>query len=73
VERAFDQAEVLQVLDARAIEDVLERARGHRGNGTLRSILEDHSPGTTLPRNVLEEAFLAICRETGVPHPEVDA
>ena len=31
VERAFDQAEVLEVLDARQIEDVLARTRGHRG------------------------------------------
>ena len=32
VERAFDEAEFREVLDARAIEDVLERTKGHRGN-----------------------------------------
>jgi very-short-patch-repair endonuclease len=72
VERAFDQAEVLQVLDARAIEDVLERTHGHRGNGTLRSVLDQHSPGSTLTRNDLEEAFLAICRTAQLPWPEVN-
>ncbi len=72
VERAFDQAEVLQVLDARAIEDVLQRTNGHRGNGTLRAILNEHRPGSTLTRNDLEEAFLAICDRAGLPRPGVN-
>ena len=46
VERAFDQAEVLQVLDARQIEDVLDRTSGHRGTpSSARS-----SPSTRPPR-----------------------
>ena len=73
VERAFDQAEVLEVLDARAIEDVLERTNGHRGNAALRAILAEHVPGSTVTRSGLEEAFLAICRATGLPQPEVNA
>lgn len=73
IERAIDQAELLQLLDAKAIEDVLERAHGHRGNTPLRSILKDHSPGTTLTRNDLEEAFLAITRTAGLPRPDVNA
>ena len=32
VERAFDQADVLQALDADHIEDVLRRTNGHRGH-----------------------------------------
>jgi very-short-patch-repair endonuclease len=73
VERALDQAAVLEVLDAREIEDVLHRTNGHRGNATLRSILDDHARGTTLTRNNLERAFLAICRQAGLPQPEVNA
>jgi hypothetical protein len=72
VERAFDQAEVLQVLDANQIEDVLGRTHGHRGNAMLRSILDDYAPGTALTRNTLEEAFLAICDNAGLPRPEVN-
>jgi predicted transcriptional regulator of viral defense system len=72
VERAFDQAEVLQVLDARQIEDVLARAGRHRGAAVLRAVLEDHSPGRTLTRNDLEEAFLAICDQARLPRPAVN-
>jgi predicted transcriptional regulator of viral defense system len=60
VERAFDRAEVLEVLDARAIEDVLERTRGHRGHATLRSILDTHAAGSTLTRSELEELSRAV-------------
>jgi predicted transcriptional regulator of viral defense system len=73
VERAFDQAEVLRVLDAREIEDVLARTNGHRGNATLRAILTEHAPASTLTRSGLEERFLAICRGAGLPRPEVNA
>ncbi len=73
VERAFDQAEVLRVLDALEIEDVLARAGNHRGAGVLRAVLAGHVAGSTLTRNDLEEAFLAICRQAGVPTPEVNA
>ncbi len=73
VERAFDQADVLQALDADQIEDVLRRTNGHRGHATLRSILDDHARRPTLTRNELEAAFLAICDEAGLPRPEVNA
>jgi very-short-patch-repair endonuclease len=73
VERAIDQAELLQLLDAKAIQDVLERTHGHKGNAPLRSILNDHLPGSTPTRNDLEEAFLQICRTAGLPQPEVNA
>ncbi|MEY2442753.1 MAG: hypothetical protein QOJ46_2179 [bacterium] len=72
VERAFDQAEVLEVLDARQIEDVLARAGPHRGAGMLRAVLDDHSRGTTLTRNKLEAAFLAICDRASLPRPQVN-
>ena len=73
VERAFDQAEVLEVLDAREIEDVLARTNGHPGAGVLRAILDDHRRTPALTRNELEDRFLAICRSAGVPVPEVNA
>jgi predicted transcriptional regulator of viral defense system len=73
IERAVDEAEYREVLDAAAIEDVLARAGHHRGAGVLRAILDDHAPGSTRTRNELEEAFLAICDRVGLPRPEVNA
>ena len=73
VERAVDQAEVLQVLDARQIEDVLDRAGNHPGAGILRAVLAEHAPASTRTRNDLEEAFLAICRAANLHQPEVNA
>jgi predicted transcriptional regulator of viral defense system len=73
LERACDQAELLQLFDLRAVEDVLSRADGRRGAATLRAVLAEHAIGTTLTRNDLEERFLAICREAGIPQPEVNA
>jgi very-short-patch-repair endonuclease len=73
VERAFDEAAFREILDATAVEDVLARAGHHRGAGVLRAVLDHHSPGTTRTRNDLEEAFLAICRNAGLPQPEVNA
>jgi hypothetical protein len=72
VERAFDQADVLRVLDAREIADVLERNNGHHGCGVLRAIAGDLRTAA-LTRNELESLFLAICGSAGVPAPEVNA
>jgi len=72
VERAYDQAALREVLDARQIDDVFARTHGHRGNATLRAIVEQHAAGSTLTRSKLEERFLAICRRAGLPQPEVN-
>ncbi|MEA2218952.1 MAG: hypothetical protein QOJ35_1578 [Solirubrobacteraceae bacterium] len=72
VERAFDQAELLELLDVAAIEDVLFRAGDHRGARVLRAILRDHAPASTPTRSELEERFLAPCRARGLPEPRVN-
>jgi very-short-patch-repair endonuclease len=71
VERAFNQADVLRVLDMRQIDDVLSRAGGHRGAAVLRAVIGDYAAPTPT-RNDLEEAFLAICRAAGLPEPKVN-
>ncbi len=67
VERALDRAEQQQILDMRAIDDVLQRADGRRGAKLLRAVLAEHRVGSTLTRNGLEEAFLAIARAVERP------
>jgi very-short-patch-repair endonuclease len=38
----------------------------------LRAVIAEHAPGSTWTRTRLEEAFLAICRDGGLPQPEVN-
>jgi very-short-patch-repair endonuclease/predicted transcriptional regulator of viral defense system len=70
VERAVHQAEVLRILDVRAVEAALDRANGRKGTHYLKAITTP-SPGPT--RSVLEERFLALCRRHGIPDPTLNA
>ena len=54
-------------IDMRAIDDVLARADGRRGAKLLRAVLAEHTIASTLTRNDLEEAFLAIARAAELP------
>jgi predicted transcriptional regulator of viral defense system len=72
VERACDQADTQRLLDMHAIDEVLTRADGRRGAVLLRSVLAEHRAGTTLTRSELEERFLAIAREAGLPPDAVN-
>jgi very-short-patch-repair endonuclease len=71
VERAVEQADVLQLFDLRDVERAIERAGPRRGTGTLLSVLEELD-GPTLTETDLEEAFLALCREADLPTPHVN-
>ena len=73
VERALDRAEQQQILDMRAIDDVLARASGRRGAKLLRAVLADHRAGCTLTHTELEEVFLAICRASELSPDAVNA
>ena len=67
VERLLDRAEQSQILDMRAIDDVLERANGRRGAKLLRAVVTEHRVASTLTRTDLEEAFLTISRAAALP------
>jgi very-short-patch-repair endonuclease len=71
VEKAVEQAEILQLFDLNAVEQAIERAGPRRGTGILLSVLEELS-GPTLTASELEEAFLALCRDAGLRTPEVN-
>ena len=72
VERACDQAEVMQVLDTRALDDQLARNPTRRAARVLRSVLAEHYAGSTVTWSQFEEAFLALVRRAGLPRPEVN-
>jgi hypothetical protein len=73
LERALDQAEVLELFDLRALHAAVDRHRGERGAGVLATALERHTAGTTLTRSKLEERMLALCDCNGLPRPLVNA
>jgi very-short-patch-repair endonuclease len=67
LERAIDEAEYLR-LDCTG----LAPRHGRRGAGILSSVLAVHAPGSTRTRSKMEEMFLALCDDHGLPRPEVN-
>lgn len=70
LERTVDEAERLRLCDAADLWTIAERPRP--GARRLRVLLHRHEPGTTVTRSVMEEAFLLLCRERGLPQPLVN-
>ena len=69
LERAVEQAELLQVIDVAAITRVLERIARPRGVRNLRSCLGSERLDASLTQSGLERAFLRLCRDAGFPRP----
>jgi very-short-patch-repair endonuclease len=67
LEQAIDEAEYLR-LDCTG----LAPRHGRRGSGTLSSVLAVHRPGSTRTRSELEEMFIRLCDNHGLPRPEVN-
>src|SRR3954447_22671611 len=68
---ALHEAEVLRLFDRSALEAAIGRATGRRGLTQLREALREPDAGRT--RSELERAFLRLCRDAGLPRPEVNA
>ena len=71
LERAFDQAEMEEVFDMRAIAEQLRRNPTRSAAPRVRRVLEQHYIGSTPTESEIEEAFLALCRRAALPQPEV--
>jgi very-short-patch-repair endonuclease len=71
LERGVHEAEVLRLLDARAVTDAMKRAPFSRGIGVLRAILAEPTVGPT--RSSLEERFVALCRRARLLQPYLNA
>jgi hypothetical protein len=72
LERAYEQAWILRLVDVGALADVLARAPRHRGATPLRALVERHHGGRTLTRSDLEELFLALVDGAALPRPELN-
>jgi len=70
---AVKQAEVEGLFDLTEMNELLGRSRGRRGVARLRMAIALHEPREQLTRRELEERFFDLCREAGLPLPEVNA
>jgi hypothetical protein len=66
LERALDQAEILELFDLRQLNKTIDAHRGQRGARVLAAALDEHDAGTTLTKSELEELMLAICDRHGM-------
>jgi very-short-patch-repair endonuclease len=73
LERSCHRAEVLRLLDAAQVERVLASRRS-RGARNLRAALATLAPAAPdITRSELEERFLALVADAGLPRPRVNA
>ncbi|MDQ3759613.1 MAG: endonuclease domain-containing protein [Actinomycetota bacterium] len=73
LERVASQGEILQIFDMRSIEELLPRARGHRGIRRLRRVLElGDIAGENVTASGLEVRYAEICAAAGLPKPDIN-
>ncbi len=72
LKRLLHEANRMGLLRFDELQAAMGRARGKRGIGRLRAILDDWDPQTALTRNELENRFLALCRKHRLPAPLVN-
>jgi very-short-patch-repair endonuclease/Arc/MetJ family transcription regulator len=72
LESACNQAEIEQVLDMRAIGELLERRPAHPGTSRLRGALAIDDLGLDRTKSKLEKRFLRLSREFGLPRPRIN-
>jgi hypothetical protein len=68
LEHAWEEADRLNLLQLRAIEDVCERGYGRRALKPIRRLLGE-ARAATIPRSPLEDGFAAFCQQHGLPMP----
>jgi hypothetical protein len=67
----MERAEELDLLDLRAIRELLDRTKGHRGWGRLRRAAAFYAP-PPFTRSGFERSFLAAVTAAGLPRPSVN-
>ncbi len=72
LERACDQAEILETFDLTAVQDQIERNRHRRGAAALRRVLDRHYAGPVPTWSEFERRFYALTDRLGLPRPEVN-
>lgn len=70
--KSVGEAEVMRLIDQRALRGQIRRGRGRRGVARLRRLLDEIHPQTKRSRSELERMFLHVCLQVGLPQPEVN-
>jgi very-short-patch-repair endonuclease len=69
---ACNKAAIRELLDMRAIEELLSRRAGHPGASRLRAVLGGEDLGADRTKSTLEKRFLRLIRRSGLPMPTVN-
>jgi very-short-patch-repair endonuclease len=72
LERAINEAEVRRLWDELSLDSLLNRYPRHPGNRAVRAALRKRRQGATVTKSELEERFLRLVDEAGLPRPEVN-
>jgi hypothetical protein len=72
LERLLERSEELGIFDLGPIDEVLDRYSHHPGAGPLRKALDIYRPDPTFTRSGLEECFLVLVKEAGLPAPSMN-
>jgi very-short-patch-repair endonuclease len=68
----LERAEDRGLLDVRAVEDLLDRAGGHRGRGRLARALAIYQPDPAFTRSKFERRFRRLVKAAGLPVPAMN-
>lgn len=68
LERAFEEADRLHILEMRALEEVCSRSYGRRALRPIRRLIEE-ARAAERSRSPLEDLVLELCRDHGLPMP----
>jgi very-short-patch-repair endonuclease len=69
---AMEEAERLELLDARAVEQACDHGRGRRGTRQLRSLIAGHLESPPPTRSTLERQFHELCRNANLSLPSLN-
>jgi hypothetical protein len=72
VARYIERADAAKTFDLREMRDVLERNKGHRGAAKVWAALDAYRPERKFTRSGLEQRFLELVREAGLPEPAMN-
>jgi hypothetical protein len=73
VGRYIQRADDAKVFDRRAMIELLDRTKGHRGGAKVRETLEIYRETAVFTRSGLERRFLGVVEKAGLPVPAMNA